>query len=166
MTKSTSTTSPKTSAQKPAKAKTACATKKTSCKKPTAKKQTAKKAIVPAPELTGRMMIYQVLPRLYGNKQTANVPSGSIKENGCGKMNDFTPAVLGRIRQFGYTHIWYTGLLEHATQTDYSQYGIATDHPTIVKGRAGSPYAIKDYYDIDPDLAVNVNERMAEFEAW
>ena len=165
MTKSTSTTSPKTSAQKPAKAKTACATKKTSCKKPTAKKQTTKKTIVPAPELTGRMMIYQVLPRLYGNKQTANVPSGSIKENGCGKMNDFTAAVLGRIRQFGYTHIWYTGLLEHATQTDYSQYGIATDHPAIVKGRAGSPYAIKDYYDIDPDLAVNVNNRMAEFEA-
>ena len=78
MTKSTSTTSPKTSAQKHAKAKTACATKKTSCKKPTAKKQTTKKAIVPAPELTGRIMIYQVLPRLYGNKQTANVPSGSM----------------------------------------------------------------------------------------
>ena len=108
MTKSTSTTSKKTSVQKPVKEKTPCKTKKTSSKKPTDKKPIAKKTIVPAPELTGRMMIYQVLPRLYCNKKTANVPGGSLEENGCGKMNDFTPAVLDRIRQFGYTHIWYT----------------------------------------------------------
>ena len=64
----------------------------------------------------------------------------------------------------GFTHIWYTGLIEHATQTDYSEYGIRKDHAAIVKGKAGSPYAIKDYYDIDPDLADNVEQRMAEFE--
>ena len=110
-------------------------------------------------------MIYQVLPRLYGNKKEANVPAGTLKENGCGKMNDFTSKELNRIRDFGFTHIWYTGLLEHATMTDYSAYGIARDHSDIVKGRAGSPYAIKDYYDIDPDLAVRPEQRMQEFEA-
>ena len=80
-------------------------------------------------------------------------------------MNDFTDCELKRIRDFGFTHIWYTGLIEHATQTDYSEYGIAQDHPAVVKGVAGSPYAIKDYYDIDPDLSVNVKKRMKEFEA-
>ena len=112
-----------------------------------------------------RMMIYQVLPRLYGNTKTNNHQAGSIEENGCGKMEDFTATVLKDIHSFGYTHIWYTGLIEHATQTNYEKYGIAPDHPFVVKGRAGSPYAIKDYYDIDPDLAVDVKKRMKEFEA-
>lgn len=49
--------------------------------------------------------------------------------------------------------------------TDYSANGIKQDNPLVVKGRAGSPYAIKDYYDVDPDLAVNVKGRMAEFDA-
>ena len=112
-----------------------------------------------------RMMIYQVLPRLYGNTKTNNKLAGTIEENGCGKMNDFTDKVLKDIRGFGYTHIWYTGLIEHATQTNYSEFGITPDHPIVVKGKAGSPYAIKDYYDIDPDLAVDVTKRMKEFEA-
>ena len=112
-----------------------------------------------------KVLIYQVLPRLYGNKCTANVPAGTLADNGCGKMNDFTDTELKRIHDFGFTHIWYTGLIEHATQTDYSEHGIAQDHPAVVKGVAGSPYAIKDYYDIDPDLAVNVKKRMKEFEA-
>ena len=112
-----------------------------------------------------KVLIYQVLPRLYGNKCTANVPAGTLADNGCGKMNDFTDTELKRIHDFGFTHIWYTGLIEHATQTDYSEFGIAQDHPAVVKGVAGSPYAIKDYYDIDPDLAVNVKKRMKEFEA-
>ena len=64
----------------------------------------------------------------------------------------------------GATHIWYTGIIEHATQTDYRRYNIRPDHPAIVKGKAGSPYAIKDYYDVDPDLANDVQERMKEFE--
>lgn len=112
-----------------------------------------------------KIVIYQVLPRLYGNQQTANIPSGTLAQNGCGKLNDFTPEVLSRIRDFGFTHVWYTGVLEHATQTDYSAYGIHCDHPDIVKGKAGSPYAIKDYYDIDPDLAVRPECRMQEFES-
>lgn len=111
------------------------------------------------------MNIYQVLPRLYGNQNGKNIKAGSIHENGCGKMNDFTNEELKRIKDFGFSHIWYTGLLEHATQTDYTEHGILADNPIVVKGKAGSPYAIKDYYDIDPDLAVDVKHRMKEFEA-
>lgn len=110
-------------------------------------------------------LIYQIFTRLYGNQNTTNQRNGSIEQNGCAKMNDFTAAQLRRIASFGFTHVWFTGLIEHATQTDYSAYGITPDHPAVVKGRAGSPYAIKDYYDIDPDLAVNVDKRIKEFEA-
>ncbi|MDR3704926.1 MAG: alpha-amylase family glycosyl hydrolase [Paludibacteraceae bacterium] len=112
-----------------------------------------------------KMNIYQVLPRLFGNENTTNKPHGTLEENGCGKLNDFTPKALQAIKKLGITHVWYTGVIEHATQTDYSTLGIALDHKSIVKGIAGSPYAIKDYYDIDPDLAVDVNNRMKEFEA-
>ncbi len=79
-------------------------------------------------------------------------------------MNDFTTDVLDSIRDNGISHIWYTGLIRHATQTDYSEFGIPQCHKAVVKGIAGSPYAITDYYDIDPDLAVDVNNRMGEFE--
>lgn len=111
-----------------------------------------------------RPVIYQVMTRLFGadSKQTRRF--GSAEENGCGKMADFTLKALEEIRQMGCTHVWYTGLLEHATQTDYSAYGIDRDHEAVVKGRAGSPYAVKDYYDVDPDLAVHVPLRMKEFD--
>ena len=111
-----------------------------------------------------RPVIYQVMTRLFGadSKQTRRF--GSAEENGCGKMADFTLKALEKIRQMGCTHVWYTGLLEHATQTDYSAYGIDRDHEAVVKGRAGSPYAVKDYYDVDPDLAVHVPLRMKEFD--
>jgi glycosidase len=112
-----------------------------------------------------RITIYQTLPRLYGNRCERPVPNGSLTDNGSGKLNDFTARELARIHDFGFTHIWYTGLIAHATKTDYSRYHIAKDHPQVVKGQAGSPYAIKDYYDIDPDLAVHPEQRMAEFEA-
>lgn len=115
--------------------------------------------------MTEKITIYQVLPRLYGNTTANNIPGGDIHENGCGKLGDFTPEVLKRIKDFGFTHIWYTGVLEHATQTDYTTYGIAKDHPAVVKGKAGSPYAIKDYYDICPDLASAPEKCMKEFEA-
>ena len=112
-----------------------------------------------------KLIIYQIFTRLYGNRNTTRKENGSIAENGCGKMNDFTPSALKKIREMGVSHIWYTGIIRHATQTDYSAYGIPRNHPAIVKGRAGSPYAIADYYDVDPDLAVDVNQRMKEFEA-
>ena len=111
-----------------------------------------------------KVVIYQIFTRLYGNKNTTRHENGSIEENGCGKMNDFTPSALKRIREMGVSHIWYTGVIRHATQTDYSANGIPKNHPAIVKGKAGSPYAITDYYDVDPDLAVNVDGRMQEFE--
>lgn len=112
-----------------------------------------------------KIIIYQVLPRLFGNQKAKPVANGSLKKNGCGKFNDFTAERLKSIKDLGATHIWYTGVIEHATQTDYSAFGIKKDHPAVVKGIAGSPYAIKDYYDVDPDLAENVDERMKEFQS-
>ncbi len=103
------------------------------------------------------------MTRLFGNKVTVNKKYGSRDENGVGKFDDINAAALEGIRALGTTHIWYTGVIEHATLTDYSAYGIVKDHPSVVKGRAGSPYAIKDYYDVDPDLAVSVPNRMNEF---
>ena len=111
-----------------------------------------------------KIVLYQVFTRLYGNRNTSRKEGGTIEENGCGKLNDFTPAALKKIRELGVSHIWYTGVIRHATQTDYSAYGIPKNHPAIVKGKAGSPYAITDYYDIDPDLACDVDKRMQEFE--
>ena len=113
---------------------------------------------------SNKIIVYQIFTRLYGNTNQTCKPNGTIEENGCGKMNDFTPAVLKRISQLGVSHIWYTGVIRHATMTDYTGHGIPRQHPAVVKGRAGSPYAITDYYDIDPDLAVDVDCRMAEFE--
>ena len=111
-----------------------------------------------------KTVIYQVFPRLFGNDNATNTINGSLNENGSGKLSAFTDKALSEVKKMGFTHIWYTGLIEHATQTDYSEFGIQKDHPAIVKGKAGSPYAIKDYYDIDPDLAENVPDRMKEFE--
>ena len=112
---------------------------------------------------SNKIIIYQIFTRLYGNKNQTCKPNGTIEENGCGKMNDFTPTVLKRISQMGVSHIWYTGIIRHATTTDYSSFGIPRQHPSVVKGKAGSPYAITDYYDVDPDLSVNVDKRMEEF---
>ena len=111
-----------------------------------------------------KSLIYQVFTRLYGNRNTTRKPAGTIAENGCGKFADFSATELGHIAALGVTHVWYTGVIRHATQTVYSEYGIPRQHPAVVKGRAGSPYAITDYYDVDPDLAVDVPRRMQEFE--
>lgn len=111
-----------------------------------------------------KIIIYQVFTRLFGSNAVKPVKNGDKKQNGCGRMADFTAKALEEIKQLGATHIWYTGIIEHATQTDYTDFGIAADHPQVVKGKAGSPYAIKDYYDIDPDLATKVDQRMKEFE--
>lgn len=112
-----------------------------------------------------KLFIYQVLPRLFGNDKDVNKENGTIEENGVGKLSAFNNKALKEIKKMGFTHIWYTGLLEHASSTDYSAYGIRKDHPDVIKGNAGSPYAIRDYYDISPDLADNVEKRMEEFEA-
>ena len=104
------------------------------------------------------------MPRLFGNYNKNLVKNGNIEENGCGKLNSYTKKALKAISELGATHIWYTGVIAHSTCTDYTAYGIPKDHHAIVKGKAGSPYAIKDYYDIDPDLAEDIPNRMREFE--
>lgn len=111
------------------------------------------------------MIIYQIFTRLFGNQNMTFKPHGTMQENGVGKMNDITTTVFTRIHDMGFTHVWFTGIVRHAMTTDYSTYGIPRQHPAIVKGKAGSPYAITDYYDVDPDLAVQVPKRMNEFEA-
>ena len=125
---------------------------------------TGQSALPPASP-SDKLVIYQIFTRLFGNQQTTNKPWGTLGENGAGKFNDITDRALQEIRRLGISHVWYTGVIEHATMTGYSSLGIANDNPLVVKGRAGSPYAIKDYYDVDPDLAVDVRNRMAEFEA-
>lgn len=114
---------------------------------------------------TGKINIYQIMVRLFGNKNTTNKFYGSKEENGVGKFHDINDRALEELKKMSITHVWYTGIIEHAMMTDYSEHGIKVDDPDIVKGRAGSPYAIKDYYDVDPDLAVDVKNRMAEFES-
>ncbi|MDO6611013.1 alpha-amylase family protein [Shewanella sp. 1_MG-2023] len=115
--------------------------------------------------LTGKPVVYQVFTRLYGNTNTTNKPWGTIAENGVGKFSDFTDIALQDIKSLGTTHLWYTGIPHHALINDYTEFGISNDDPDVVKGRAGSPYAVKDYYNVNPDLADNPQQRLAEFEA-
>ena len=112
-----------------------------------------------------KIVIYQVFTRLFGNTNTTNKPWGTIEENGVGKFRDFTPKALREIRELGVTHIWFTGVLHHDVIRDYTAFGISNDDPDVVKGRAGSPYAIKDYYNVDPDLATDPAKRLEEFRA-
>ena len=112
-----------------------------------------------------KIVVYQVLTRLFGNTNTTNKAWGTKEENGVGKFSDFTEKALLEIKKLGATHIWFTGVLHHALTTDYTAYGISNDFPAVVKGRAGSPYAIKDYYTVNPDLADNPARRLEEWEA-
>ena len=111
-----------------------------------------------------KIVIYQLLVRLFGNKNTSLQQNGTIEQNGVGKFNDISPKALEEIRILGATHIYFTGILEHATMSDFTSFGIQPDDWRLVKGRAGSPFAIKDYFDVSPELAVDVNNRMKEFE--
>lgn len=113
----------------------------------------------------GKPVVYQIFTRLYGNKNTTNKPWGTIEENGVGKFNDIDETALQSIKELGATHVWYTGVPHHAVIRDYTAYGISNDDPDVVKGRAGSPYAVKDYYNVNPDLAVDPAKRLQEFEA-
>ncbi len=110
-------------------------------------------------------VVYQVFTRLFGNKNATNKPWGTIEENGVGKFNDFTDKALAEIKDLGVTYVWYTGVPHHALVRDYTSIRVSNDDPEVVKGRAGSPYAVKDYYNVNPDLAVNPANRLQEFEA-
>ena len=132
----------------------------TACKTSAIKMDTEKKEITP----DKKIVVYQVFTRLFGNKNTTNKPWGTIEENGVGKFNDFTDKALNEIKDLGVTYVWYTGVPHHALIRDYSSIGVSNDDPEVVKGRAGSPYAVKDYYNVNPDLAVNPANRLQEFE--
>jgi len=114
--------------------------------------------------INSKPIIYQLLPRLFGNKNTKPVVNGSRNENGTGKFKDINRTALEEIKKLGITHIWYTGIIEHAIVEGYPNEGIPNGNPLVIKGKAGSPYAIKDYYDVNPDLAVNIDQRICEFE--
>lgn len=111
-----------------------------------------------------KLIIYQLFPRVFANSTPDCVPWGSLERNGSGKFNDFTVSLLEGIKDLGVNCVWMTGVIEHSTKTDFSSYGIRKDNPNVVKGEAGSPYAIKDYYDVDPALAVDPHKRMKEFD--
>jgi len=117
---------------------------------------------VPAKQ-QGKVVVYQVFTRLFGNQNSTNKPWGTLAENGVGKFADFDDRALAAIKAYGVSHLWYTGVLHHALLTPYAD--ISDDHPSVVKGRAGSPYAVKDYYNVNPDLASDPSNRLAEFEA-
>lgn len=125
-----------------------------------------------APEITyrtrleqgSRVRIYQLLVRLFGNTNATRKINGTLAENGVGKFSDINDAALDAIRGMGFTHIWLTGVLRQATSTDYSKIGLPADDPDLLKGLAGSPYAIKDYFDVCPDYADNPAKRLEEFE--
>ena len=119
----------------------------------------------PLESASKKEVVYQVFTRLFGNTKTTNKPWGTIEENGVGKFNDFTDKALQEIKKLGVTYIWYTGVPHHDVIRDYTKYGISNDDPDVVKGRAGSPYAVKDYYNVNPDLASNPKKRLQEFEA-
>ena len=128
----------------------------TACKTSAIKMDTAEKEITP----DKKEVVYQVFTRLFGNKNTTNKPWGTIEENGVGKFNDFNDKALNEIKDLGVTHVWYTGVPHHALVRDYTSFGISNDDPEVIKGRAGSPYAVKDYYNVNPDLAVNPANRL------
>jgi len=110
-----------------------------------------------------RVRIYQLLPRLFSNTNETRQHLGTLVQNGVGKFNEIDTTVLAAIKALGCTHVWLTGVLRQATSTDYSSIGLPPDEPALLKGRAGSPYAIVDYFDVCPDYAVNAVQRLPEF---
>ncbi|MCX6194023.1 MAG: alpha-amylase family glycosyl hydrolase [Cytophagales bacterium] len=112
---------------------------------------------------TDKLVVYQMMFHLWGNQQTEVKRNGSAADNGVTKFKDVSVKGLKALKKKGYSHLYTTGILEHATMEDFSSYGSPLDHPQVVKGRAGSPFAIKDYYDVNPFLADNPVERLLEF---
>jgi glycosidase len=111
-----------------------------------------------------RVRIYQLFVRLFGNTNETRKQNGTLVENGVGKFADINDAALAAIREMGFTHVWLTGVLQQATATDYSEFGQPTDDTDLLKGLAGSPYAIKDYFDVCPDYATDPAARLKEFQ--
>ena len=113
----------------------------------------------------GKVIIYQAFVRHFSTERGENIPNGTIAENRCGKFGSFSDRALKEIKKLGCTHIWLTGVIDYVLTTPYPELGIAGDSRDIVKGLAGSPYAVRDYYNVSADLADNPASRMQEFEA-
>lgn len=111
-----------------------------------------------------RTRIYQLFVRLFGNTNETRKQNGTLAENGAGKFASINEAALRAIKQMGFTHVWLTGVLQQATATDYSDIGQPADDTDLLKGLAGSPYAIKDYFDVCPDYAEEPAKRLEEFQ--
>lgn len=109
----------------------------------------------------GKFIIYQMLPRLWGNIGGKNIKNGTLKDNGCGKFSSIDTISLEYLRSLGVSYVWYTGIIRHATAEDEA--GCTPSSADWVKGRAGSPYSITDYYDVNPYLADEPDKRMDEF---
>ena len=103
-----------------------------------------------------------MLPRLWGNDKVRPKKNGGLSDNGTGKFSDIDSATLEYLKWLGCSHVWYTGVIRHSTQE--SKQGCVPSHPQFVKGKAGSPYAICDYYDVNAYLADDPANRMGEFE--
>jgi glycosidase len=113
---------------------------------------------------SGRVRIYQLFVRLFGNTNETRKQNGTLNENGVGKFADINDAALASLKDLGFTHLWLTGVLQQATAADYSAVGQPADDPDLLKGLAGSPYAIKDYFDVCPDYATDPAKRLDEFK--
>lgn len=112
-----------------------------------------------------KIRIYQLLPRLFGNTNETRLPNGTVADNGSGKFGDLNETALAELKAMGFTHLWVTGVLQQATATDYADIGEPADDPDLLKGVAGSPYAIRDYFDVSPDYATDPSRRLEEFRA-
>ena len=111
-----------------------------------------------------RVRIYQLFVRLFGNLNETRQPNGTLAQNGVGKFNDINDAALRAIRRMGFSHVWLTGVLQQASATDYSDAGQPAADADLLKGLAGSPYAVADYFDVCPDYAVDPKARLTEFK--
>ena len=78
-----------------------------------------------------KQLIYQLLPRLWGNGRFSGIDEKSLHY-----IKD----------SLGMDAVWLTGVIRHATRW-------GENHEKVVKGDAGSPYAITDYYDVNPYMA-------------
>ena len=83
-----------------------------------------------------KQIIYQALPRLWGK----------------GHFSDWTGKAFSYLKALGVDYLWLTGVPRHESGTPFT------------KGCPGSPYAIIDWYDVNPYLADNEDKRMHEFE--
>ncbi|MFL6415004.1 MAG: hypothetical protein ACJ74Y_04970 [Bryobacteraceae bacterium] len=114
---------------------------------------------------SSRIRIYELFPRLFGNSNTGGKPNGRLAENGCGKFADINEAALSSLVEMNFTHVWLLGIIRHASTTGYQHLRFAPHDSDLMKGLAGSPFAIKDYFDVCPDLAAEPENRLAEFRS-